>query len=68
MQKSNERLQEYNSKATTGLVLGIIGLVMAWLPIAGLPLQIIGLVFSIKGLNSEKRGKAMAGMILVLSA
>ncbi len=53
-----------NGKATTGLVLGIIGLVAWFIPIIGAPITIIGLIFSIKGLKSLKHGVAIAGIVL----
>lgn len=53
-----------NGKATTGLVLGIIGLVAWFIPLIGAPITIIGLVFSIKGLKSLKRGVAITGIVL----
>src|SRR3989338_8991438 len=52
-----------NGKATTGLVLGIIGLVAWFIPLIGAPITIIGLVFGIKGLKSLKRGVAIAGIV-----
>ena len=53
-----------NGKATTGLVLGIIGLIAWFIPLIGAPITIIGLVFSIKGLKSLKRGVAITGIVL----
>jgi hypothetical protein len=53
-----------NKKATTGLVLGIIGLIAWFIPIIGAPITIIGLIFSIIGLKSLKRGVATAGIVL----
>ncbi|MBI2042479.1 MAG: DUF4190 domain-containing protein [Candidatus Nealsonbacteria bacterium] len=53
-----------NGKATTGLVLGIIGLIAWFIPIIGAPITIIGLIFSIKGLKSLKRGVAITGIVL----
>lgn len=69
-----------NSKATTGLVLGIIGLIVpiilsniAFVPIdiclfsptvIGLPATIIGFIFCIKGLKSLKRKAAIFGIVL----
>ncbi len=53
-----------NAKATTGLVLGIIGLIAWFIPVIGAPITIIGLIFSIRGLKSLKRGVAIAGIIL----
>ncbi|MEW6025730.1 MAG: DUF4190 domain-containing protein [Planctomycetota bacterium] len=46
------------------LVLGIIGLIAWCLPIFGLPVTITGLVLGIKGLNSSKRGMAIAGIVM----
>jgi len=53
-----------NGKATTSLVLGIIGLVAWFIPLIGAPITIIGLISGIKGLKSLKRGLATAGIIL----
>ena len=53
-------------KATTGLVLGIIGMVVWLLPILGLPITIVGLVKSIGGLKSTSRGMATAGVVLCI--
>lgn len=53
-----------SSKATASLVLGIIGMVAWILPIAGLPIQIVALVFGIKTINSNKKGFAISGITL----
>jgi len=53
-----------NGKATTGLVMGIIGLIAWFIPIIGAPITIIGLIFGIKGLKSLKRGVAITGIVL----
>jgi len=53
-----------NGKATTGLVLGIVGLIAWFIPLVGAPITIIGLIFGIKGLKSLKRGMAIAGIVL----
>ncbi len=53
-----------NGKATTGLVLGIIGMIAWIMPLIGAPVTIIGLIFGIKGLKSLKRGIAIAGIVL----
>jgi hypothetical protein len=55
-----------SGKATTSLVLGIIG-IFAWIiPILGLPITIVGLVFGINGLKSLKKKTAVAGIILCI--
>jgi hypothetical protein len=51
-------------KATTSLVLGIIGLVAWVFPLIGLPVTIAGLVFGIKGWKSTKHTLAVAGVVL----
>lgn len=51
-------------KGKAGMVLGILGLVFSLLPIIGLPINIVGLVFSAKSLDSPSRGKARAGVIM----
>ncbi len=51
-------------KATTGFVLGLIGIVAWFIPLVGFPVTITGLVFSVKGLNSAKKGLATAGLVL----
>lgn len=63
-QTLNEGDSTKNGKATTGLVLGIIGLIAWFIPLIGAPITIIGLVFSIKGLKSLKRGVAITGIVL----
>jgi hypothetical protein len=50
--------------ATAGFVLGIVGMVAWLLPIAGLPVTIVGLVLSIKGQKSAKKSLATAGLVL----
>lgn len=51
-------------RAKTGLVLGIIGMFAWFIPIIGLPVNIVGIVFASLGLNSNARGKAIAGLTL----
>ena len=59
----NEKHEKANKNASTGRVLGIIGM-FAWLfPLAGFPITIIGLVKSVGGLESvEYHNKAVAGL------
>jgi hypothetical protein len=53
-----------NRKAEVGLVLGIVSL-LAWLiPLIGLPVAIIGLVYGIKGLKSLNHRAAVIAIIL----
>lgn len=46
------------------LVLGIIGLVAWLLPIIGAPVNIAGILVSVKKLKSEKSGLSKAGLVL----
>jgi hypothetical protein len=50
-------------KAIAALVLGIIGLFAWYLPIAGYPITIVGLILSAKGIRLHK-SLAKAGLIL----
>jgi hypothetical protein len=52
--------------AIAGLVLGIIGIVVALVPICGLPVSIVGIVMSALGRQSVLR-RTMAGWGLALS-
>lgn len=51
-------------KATTGFVLGIVGLFASLIPLFGLPITIVGLVLSTKGLRSTSRRLAVAGLTM----
>lgn len=56
--------------AVAALVLGIIGLLISWIPVLGLLLPVLALIFGILGLNRAKRGEAgnrglaIAGIVL----
>ena len=54
-----------------GLVLGIVSLVLCWIPFAtffGLPMAIIGLVLAIVGNKKEKTGLGTAAFVICLIA
>lgn len=62
-----EDKKETNTKALTGMILGIISVVVCWLPIIGLALGITSLVLSVKGNKIAKeinngKGFAIAGI------
>jgi hypothetical protein len=47
------------------LVLGIIGLLIGWIPFFGFPIPVIGLILGILGRKKgTKKGLALAGMIM----
>jgi hypothetical protein len=50
--------------ATKSMTMGMIGLVAWCLPIVGIPLTIYGLTQGLKGLQSERAGMAIFGIIL----
>src|SRR5436190_22228796 len=56
--------RDVSGKATTSMVLGLVGIVAWFLPIIGVPVTITGLVFGIKSRNSAGRSKAIAGIVL----
>ena len=64
MENTNLEAQKHNGKATAGLVLGIIDLIAWLIPFFGLPIGVVGLVMSILGRKSDKKGRATAGIIL----
>lgn len=50
--------------AIAGFVLGLLGLAAWCCPLAGLPVNIVGLILPIKGLPSQQRTLAIAGIVL----
>jgi hypothetical protein len=57
-----------NGKATAGLVLGILAIVLFWIPFGDVALDVLAIVFGALGLREAKRGaggrgKALAGLI-----
>ena len=50
-------------RAQTSFVLGIISLVAWYIPLFGLPVSIVGLVYGIKGIDSEKKKKAILTVV-----
>lgn len=51
-------------KATASLVLGLISMITWIIPLLGLPTTITGLVLGINGLGRQRRGTAIAGIVL----
>jgi DNA-directed RNA polymerase subunit RPC12/RpoP len=62
------RTADKSGKATTSFWLGIVGMIAWILPIVGLPVSIAGLITGGLGLDSEKRGKAVVGIVLSIIA
>ncbi|KMK78065.1 DUF4190 domain-containing protein [Alkalihalobacillus pseudalcaliphilus] len=56
--------QESNGLAVSALVLGIIGLVLFWVPFIPYPLAILALIFGFIGLKKQvKKGLAITGIV-----
>lgn len=53
-----------NSKAISSMVLGILSLLTCGVPIIAIVLGIISMVESSKGRDSDKKGLAIAGLVL----
>lgn len=51
-------------KATTGFVLGLVSIIAWIIPLFGYPVTICGIVFSAKGLKSNKKALAIIGLVL----
>ena len=52
------------TKAMVGFILGLVGIIAWVFPIIGVPVTILGIIFSALGINSQNRNKAIAGLIL----
>lgn len=62
---SNETATDKKAtKAMVGFILGLVGIIAWFLPIIGVPVTILGIIFSALGINSQNRNKAIAGLIL----
>ena len=65
-QAAPEGAPNNTGSAIASLVLGILGLIAAILPIAGLPVTITGFCLGKSAVGSKSRGMALAGMTLSL--
>jgi hypothetical protein len=57
-------LDNTKGKATVSLVLGVVSIFTWVFPLVGFPTSIAGLVYGIKGLGPQRRGTAIAGIVL----
>jgi hypothetical protein len=60
--------QHRSGKAVASLVLGILGLLTWWLPLLGLPLSLTGIILGALGMRAERRGMAIAGLVMSITA
>ncbi len=56
--------REGGGKAVASLVLGLVSIITWLIPIIGLPTTITGLVLGMKGMKSDRKGIAIAGVVL----
>ena len=54
---------DHSGLAIADLVLGIVGAASWLLPICGLPVNILAVIFGAIGLKSSKQGMAIAGLV-----
>jgi Na+/proline symporter len=62
--RSDSAPQGNSDLAIASLVLGIISLLAWLLPILGVPIAVVGLVFGVMSRNSPRRRMAIAGMVM----
>lgn len=55
---------DHSGLAIAALVLGIVGVTSWLIPICGLPINILGVIFGAIGIKSSKQGMAIAGLVL----
>ncbi|MBD5225122.1 MAG: EscU/YscU/HrcU family type III secretion system export apparatus switch protein [Bacteroidales bacterium] len=61
-----QRRQESNGIGTAGFVLALVSFFGFWLPYVGGLTWLLGLIFSIIGVNRPPRGLAIAGLVISL--
>ena len=64
---NNQNSSNNNTSAIVGMILGIVSIVLCWIPLIGLVLAIVGLILGVKGLKKSKatntgKGCAIAGI------
>lgn len=57
-----------SGKGLAGFILGIISVCLCWIPFLGLILSVIAIILSGLGMRAEKRGFAIAGLVLGIIA
>ena len=61
-----EQRLKSNGMGTAGFVLALLSLLLAWVPVLGWILWLLGVVFSLIGLFKSPRGLAIVGIVLSL--
>jgi len=59
------RTEQTNGPGIASLVLGIIGVIIFWVPFVGLPVSVVGLALAAVGMRRiDGKGFAIAGLVL----
>ena len=61
-----EQRYKSNGMGTAGFVLALLSLLLAWVPVLGWILWLLGVVFSLIGLFKSPRGLAIVGIVLYM--
>ena len=61
---NNNYTDKKSSQAMVGFILGLCSIAAWFIPLVGYPVTITGIVFSAKGMDSNNKGKAIAGLTL----
>ncbi|WP_152559355.1 hypothetical protein [Tumebacillus flagellatus] len=63
MEDPNEQKRGGGGLAIAGMIVGIVGLVLSWIPFFGFLVNLTGLILSSFGMKSRERGMAVAGLV-----
>lgn len=61
-----EQRYKSNGLGTAGFILALLGLLLAWVPVLGWILWLVGAILSVIGVFKSPRGLAITGIILSL--
>ena len=62
----NQQMNQSNSMGIAGFVLSIVAIIFSWIPVLNWILWLLGLIFSIIGMNRKPKGFAVAGLVISL--
>lgn len=60
----HESIPRSNRPGNVGFVLGLLGMILCWIPVVGGILLLLGFIFSMIGVFRVPKGKAIAGLVL----
>lgn len=61
-----EQRYKSNGLGTAGFILALLGLLLAWVPVLGWILWLVGAILSVIGVFKSPRGLAITGIVLSL--